>query len=125
MVIGIGMDVVETSRVAQALARSGSRFSDRVYSAAELAECTGRADRIAALSGRFAAKEACLKALGTGFRGMSLRHVEVVRGQGGGSPVLSLSGRAAAEAERRGVRRLHLSLTHQGGVAAAVVILEG
>jgi holo-[acyl-carrier protein] synthase len=125
VVIGIGVDVIETGRVSQALTRSGSRFVERVYSCAELAECAGRADRAAALSGRFAAKEACLKALGTGFRGMSLREVEVVRDRDSGAPILSLSGRAAAEAERRGVRRLHVSITHQAGVAAAMVILEG
>jgi holo-[acyl-carrier protein] synthase len=123
MVIYVGLDVVEIARIARALAKFGSRFEDRVYTQAERADCAGRADRFAALAGRFAAKEACLKALGTGFRGASLRQVEVVKANGG-PPQLKLSGSAAEQASRRGVRRLHLSVSHEPGVAAAVVILE-
>src|SRR3989441_13337620 len=84
-----------------------------------------RADRAQALAGRLAAKEALLKALGTGSaRGISFQQVEVVRADGG-SAAMSLTGSAAAEARRKGVRHIHLSLTHQPGLAAAVVILEG
>jgi holo-[acyl-carrier protein] synthase len=125
MILGVGLDVVETERIARALAAHGRGFEERVYTPTELAECGRRADRVQALAGRFAAKEAFLKALGTGFsRGLSLRQVEVVRGEGG-HPALRLEARAAAQAERRGVRRMHLSLSHQPGLAAAVVILEG
>src|SRR2546428_395344 len=78
-----------------------------------------------ARAARFAAKEALLKALGTGSaHGISFLQVEVIR-QDGGSAALSLTGSAAAEARRRGVRHVHLSLSHQPGLAAAVVILEG
>ncbi len=125
MILGVGLDVVETDRVARALATHGRRFEERVYTPAELAECEQRADRAQALASRFAAKEAFLKALGTGSaQGLSFRQVEVVRGDGG-HPVLRLTGSAAAEARRRGVRQLHVSLTHEPGLAAAVVILEG
>jgi holo-[acyl-carrier protein] synthase len=125
MILGVGLDVVETERIARALATHGRRFEERVYTAAELAECAARADRAQALAGRFAAKEALLKALGTGSaRGISFRQVEVVRGNGG-SAVVSLMGRAAVEAGRKGVRQIHVSLSHEPGLAAAVVILEG
>ena len=125
MIIGVGLDVVETARVARALAAHGRRFEERVYSTAELAACAQRADRVQALAGRFAAKEAFLKALGTGYtRGFSLRQVEVVQGEGG-QPALKLAPAAAAKAHARGVQRVHVSLTHEPGLAAAVVILEG
>ena len=125
MILGVGLDIVETARVARALANHGARFADRVYTPAELADCAARADRVQALAGRFAAKEAFLKALGTGWiRGLSLRHVEVVRGKSG-PPELRLLGSAVDRVRERGVCGLHLSLSHQPGVAAAVVILEG
>lgn len=124
MILGVGLDVVETGRIARALTTYGSRFAERVYTAAELAACADRADRIEALAGRFAAKEAFLKALGTGWiSGITLRQVEVMRGQGG-RPELRLQGGAAARLEERGVRRVHLTISHQPGLAAAVVILE-
>src|SRR3989441_464012 len=125
MILGVGLDVVDTDRVARALTAHGRRFEERVYTAAELAECAQRADRAQALAGRFAAKEAFLKALGTGSaRGLALRQVEVVRGKDG-NPALRLTGSAAAEARRRGVREVHLSLSHQPALAAAGVILQG
>jgi holo-[acyl-carrier protein] synthase len=125
MILGVGLDVVETARLDRALASSGARFAERVYTAAELADCAARPDRIQALAGRFAAKEAFLKALGTeSVLELLLQEVEVVAGDGG-RPELRLGGSAAARVSERGVRRWYLSLTHDGGVAAAVVILEG
>ena len=124
-IIGVGLDVVETTRVAQLLGRHGTRFERLVYTEREIAACAGRADRVAALAGRIAAKEAFLKALGTGWvSGLSLRQVEVLRANGG-APELALSSATADLARRRGVRRMHLSLSHEPGFAAAVVILEG
>lgn len=124
MILGVGLDVVETPRVARALATYGARFAERVFTAAELADCAGRADRAEALAARFAAKESFLKALGTGWiTGLSLRDVEVTRATDG-PPMLRLVGGAADRAAERGVRRVHLSLSHQTGLAAAVVILE-
>ena len=94
-------------------------------SPAERSECAGRADRADALAARFAAKEACFKALGTGWsKGVSFLQVEVRRGEGG-APQLALKGEAADRAKARGVTRVHVTLTHSAGVAAAAVILEG
>jgi holo-[acyl-carrier protein] synthase len=124
MIVGFGLDVVETARIARMLAHHGSRFRERVFTAAELDECRERLDEAQALAARFAAKEACLKALGTGWRrGFSFRDVEVVRTDGG-APTLRLGGGAAIRAKERGVRAMHVSLTHEPGLAAAAVILE-
>lgn len=125
MVLGVGLDIVEIARIARALAVHGQRFAERVYTPGELAACASRADRAQALAGRFAAKEAFLKAMGTGWvRGVSLRQVEVVECPGG-MPAIQLMGGAADRAQRKQVRTVHLSITHQPGLAAAVVILEG
>ena len=117
MILGVGLDVVDTARVAGALAAHGRRFEQRVY--------TGTADRIQALAARFAAKEAFLKALGIGLTsGVPLTEIEVMKGDDG-QPAVRLGARAAARADERGVRHVHLSLSHQPGLAAAVVVLEG
>jgi holo-[acyl-carrier protein] synthase len=125
MILGIGLDLVEISRLARALDRSGERFLDRVFTATERRDCEGRADAPQGFAARFAAKEACLKAFGTGWsEGLAFRQVEVVRGEGG-QPELVLHGPAEARARAMGVRRVHVTLTHQPGVAAAMVVLEG
>jgi holo-[acyl-carrier protein] synthase len=124
MIVGFGLDVVETARIARMLAEHGRRFRERVFTATELEECRERHDEAQALAARFAAKEACLKALGTGWRrGFGLRDVEVVRTEGG-APTIRLGGGAATRARERGVRAVHVSLTHEPGLAAAAVILE-
>jgi holo-[acyl-carrier protein] synthase len=125
MVVGIGIDVVETARLSRALSTHGWRFEDQVFTPNELADSANRRDRTQALAGRFAAKEACLKALCTGlFDGVSLRQAEVVSGDAG-APRLRLTGALAERARLRGVRSVYVSLTHERGVAAAVVVLEG
>lgn len=125
MIVGVGIDLVETARMARAVEEHGERLEARIFTPAERADCAGRVDRVQALAARFAAKEACLKALGTGWaRGLSFRQVEVVR-DGEGRPSLLLAGLAASRAHEMGVRRIHVSLTHQPGAAAAVVVLEG
>jgi len=124
MIVGVGLDVVEVDRIATALRRHGERFERRVFTRAESAACRDRVDRVLALGARFAAKEACLKALGTGWAaGIGFVDVEVVRNPGGG-PGLRLHGPAAERAAALGVDRIHVSLTHQRSVAAAVVVLE-
>jgi holo-[acyl-carrier protein] synthase len=124
-IIGVGLDVVETDRLAQVLARQGDRFEQRVYGPRELSACAGRGDRVTALASSFAAKEAFLKALGTGLTGgLSLRQVEVVTSNGG-VPRVALCGVTAIRARERGVRRVHLGLGLEPGLAAAVVVLEG
>lgn len=125
MVIGVGIDLADPARLARAVDRHGSLFERRVFTDRELEACAERRDRMQALAARFAAKEACLKALGTGMTmGLSLRQIEVVRGPEG-RPRLELHGVAQRYAAAAGVKALHVSLTHERGVAAAVVILEG
>ena len=125
MILGLGLDVVETAQLGRLIEGYGERFEERVFTEREREECAGRADRAQALAARFAAKEACMKALGTGWsQGISFLQVEVVSPDGG-APVVSLSGRAADRAREQGVRRVHVSLSHQPGIAAAAVILEG
>lgn len=124
MIIGVGIDVVTTERIERAL-DNGQRFEERTFTVAERAECAGRADRTQALAARFAAKEACLKALGTGWgRGYTFHQVEVAT-RDDGRPELRLAGLAADRARVLGVRAIHVSLTHEPVAAAAVVVLEG
>ena len=124
MIKGIGIDLIQTSRLARALERHGDRFERRVFTEGELEQCRGRRDRTLALAARFAAKEACLKALGTGWaEGLSFRQIEVVR-SAGGKPELRLHGAARERARAAGVRSILVSLTHQDEAAAALVVLE-
>jgi holo-[acyl-carrier protein] synthase len=124
VILGLGVDVVDIARLERARAMHGRRLDQRIFTADELRECAARTDQTAALAARFAAKEACMKALGTGFaRGISFRHVEVLRGEDG--PRLRLSGGAADRAQVLGVRRMHVSLSHEPGLAVAVVVIEG
>ena len=125
MTVGIGIDLVDVERLHRALGQHGRRFEARIFTPGEIADCAGRADRTLALAARFAAKEACLKALGTGWsQGLGFRDVEVVRGPSG-RPEIRLHGRAAARAQGLGAERIHVSLTHERRVAAAVVVLDG
>jgi holo-[acyl-carrier protein] synthase len=125
-ILGLGLDLVEISRIRAALDRHGERFLARIAGEYEgrLADAqrgTAFAEHVAGL---FAAKEAVLKALGTGAAvGAALRDVIVERGAHG-QPTVRLVGGAARHAEERGVARIHLSITHERGHAAAVAILE-
>ena len=124
MIVGVGLDLIETARLARSLSNHGTRFEQRVYTPAEREACRDRADRIQALAARFAAKEACLKALGTGWAGgLAFSQIEVT-GRTGERPGIRLSGKAAERARELGVRGIHVSLTHQPGMAGAVVVLE-
>lgn len=126
MVLGIGIDLCEVARMRSALARFGDRLLDRCFTGQERADCLVRRDPAPGLAARWAAKEAAAKALGTGLGGpVGWREVEVVRTPTG-QPELHLTGGAAAYvAGRWGEVRLHLSLTHERGMAAAMVIAEG
>ena len=125
VIVGIGIDVVTPERLERALAGHGGAFEGRVFTPGERAECASRADRAQALAARFAAKEACFKALGTGWGdGYGLQQVEVVTGPAG-RPELRLAGGAAERARELGVRAIHVSLSHEPVAAAAVVVLEG
>jgi holo-[acyl-carrier protein] synthase len=125
LILGIGIDLLETARMRRALDRSGDRFVSRVFTEAEAAYCRRQRRPEQRFAVRFAAKEAFLKALGTGWSGgISWRDVEVDR-KLGGAPRILLAGRAAEIASRKGVERIHLSLTHLAETVAAVVVIEG
>jgi holo-[acyl-carrier protein] synthase len=123
MILGVGLDVCDVRRLRRALARAG--FRERVFDDEEVRYCEGRARSDLHYSARFAAKEAFFKAIGTGWgKGVGWRDV-AVRGNGDEPPVLRISGAAARHARDLGVIRSHLSLSHSGDYAAAVVVLEG
>ena len=119
MILGLGSDIVDIRRIEAAIVRHGERFLDRVFTPVELAKAERRTERIraATFAKRFAAKEAAAKALGTGIsQGVNWLEIEVVR-EPGGRPTLSFHGRAADFAQRLGVTRSALSLTHSGSLA--------
>lgn len=125
MVLGIGIDLVQIERVRRAMERWQDRFLQRVFTPEEVAYALRRHDPAEHLAARFAAKEATLKALGTGLTmGVRWREMEVRRARGQ-RPTLAVSGRMAALSTSRGVRTFHLSITHDGGYAMAQVLAEG
>ena len=125
LIIGVGTDLVEIKRIERTMQRYGERFLNRVFTERERAECLRRPNEAEALAARFAAKEAAMKALGTGYRqGVVFQDLEV-RHQPTGKPELLFSGIARERAVALSVRAAHVSLTHDGGNALAVVILEG
>lgn len=117
--IGIGVDLVDVERFARMLARRPGLRS-RLFTAVEIADSAGQANRLAA---RFAAKEAVMKALGVGLGSFGFHDVEVVKATSG-APSLHLSGAAAVLAAQRGVRAWHVTLTHTALAAEAVVLAE-
>jgi holo-[acyl-carrier protein] synthase len=124
MIVGTGIDIVEVPRLAATLERFGERFLKRVFTTAEIHYCDSKMNRAERYAARFAAKEAGLKAIGTGLRnGISWRELEVSR-EPGGRPTLALHGKAATYAARLGARRTSLSLSHTAQHAIAQVILE-
>lgn len=125
MIIGTGIDITEVPRIQQALDRYGDRFLKRVFTTVEVGYCTGKPNAAERLAARFAAKEAGMKALGTGLRGgITWKDVEVTR-LPGQRPRLLYHGRAAEIAAALGCKQTHLSLSHTGEQAIAHVILEG
>ena len=123
-IIGIGLDATELPRVAQLLQRYGDRFLRRVFTEGEITYCTRRRDPVPHLAGRFAVKEAAMKALGTGHsRGVLWKDIEVVRV--GGPPQLRLHGGAARRADSLLVRRSLVTITHSETLALAQVMLLG
>ena len=115
-----GVDIIEIHRVRNVAERYGERFLRRVYTKGEIAYSRGRAPQLAS---RFAAKEAVMKALGTGIRGVSWQEVEVVR-ERGQAPAVRLHGGALDRAERMGIEHLALSLSHSEDYAVAFVVGE-
>ena len=124
MIYGIGIDTVAIERFQRFMDNGNTAVLDRLFTSAERSRCAGRKDTASCLSARFAAKEAFLKALGTGLRdGISWHDVEV-RNDALGKPELILSGKAAEQFEANKLVSKHLSLSHDGGSAIAMVVLE-
>lgn len=123
-IIGLGFDATDIPRVANVLARYGDRFLRRIFTEGEIAYCTRRRDPVPSLAARFASKEACMKALGTGHsRGVLWKDIEVFRQFG--PPQLRLHGGAARRAAEMHVERSLLTITHSQSLAMAQVLLFG
>jgi holo-[acyl-carrier protein] synthase len=116
----IGVDILDIGRLERQIAVVGERFMAKLLTAAELAHCAGRTEQLAT---RIAAKEAAVKVLGTGFRGVRWHEIEVVTASNG-APSLRLIGAAATAASALGLDALELSCSHDGGFAVAVVVGE-
>jgi holo-[acyl-carrier protein] synthase len=125
MIVGTGIDIAEVPRIQQSIERFGQRFLERVYTAGEMRYCDSKANRAERYAARFAAKEAAMKALGTGWNhGVRWRDCEVVR-LPGGRPTIHFHGKAEEFAAKLGVKNAALSITHTKEQAFAQVILEG
>lgn len=124
MIVGTGVDIVETPRIEEALGRHGQRFARRLYTAAEIAYCEKFKNKAERYAARFAAKEAAFKALGTGWRdGVRWLDVEVTH-LPSGKPELRLTGRALELAKQMGVERTLVSISHSDRYVVAQVIFE-
>jgi holo-[acyl-carrier protein] synthase len=125
MIIGIGIDTVSISRMEKLIHARGERFLHKIFSENEIGEGMKRHKNAPYFAARFAAREAFVKALGTGFaRGVSFRDITVGKGDRG-RPELSFSSRTEVLLKARGIERCHVSITHDGDCAQAIVILEG
>jgi holo-[acyl-carrier protein] synthase len=124
MIVGTGIDIAEVPRIRDAIERFGDRFLQRIFTPAEICYCDSKKNRVERYAARFAAKEAAMKALGTGWsHGVRWRDCEVVR-LPGGRPTMSFHGKAGEIAARLGVKAAALSLSHTAEQAVAQVILE-
>lgn len=124
MIVGLGLDISEIDRIAAAIQRHGAPILERLYTPAEVAYCESHKNKFERYAARFAAKEAAMKALGTGWtRGVRWRDIEVANAPGG-KPTLRLQGVARQFAEKLGVKNISLSITHSGNLALAQVIFE-
>ena len=124
MIVGSGIDIAEVPRIEASIARFGDRFLRRIFTEGEIRYCDSKANRIERYAARFAAKEAAMKAIGTGWNhGVTWRDVEVGR-QPGGRPTIAFHGKAAEFAAKLGAVHIALSLSHTKEFAIAQVILE-
>jgi holo-[acyl-carrier protein] synthase len=124
MIVGTGIDITEVPRIREVIERHGERFLKRIFTEGEIQYCESKANRMERYAARFAAKEAGMKAIGTGWNhGVRWRDIEVARNPGG-RPTLLLHGKAADFAAKLGATNIALSLTHTAEEAMAQVILE-
>jgi holo-[acyl-carrier protein] synthase len=124
VVIGLGIDIVDISRINTLLKKYGQRFLERVFSLDEIAYCMNRHDSATCLAGRFAVKEAAFKALSAG-RSSGIPFKDIAVDMRDGAPQLILTGKAYELSQSLGVVKHHVSISHDKGCAVAVVILEG
>lgn len=123
-IVGTGIDIVECLRIAQMIERHGELFITRVYTEGEIEYCSARKAATQHYAGRWAAKEAVLKALGTGWRrGISWRDIEI-RNNRQGAPMVHLRAGARDVMEKAGIQRLHVSISHCRSFAVAHVVAE-
>lgn len=125
MIIGTGIDIAEVPRIRASIERFGAKFTDRIYTERERAYVERKANKYERYAARFAAKEAGMKAIGTGWRGGITWHDFEVTNLPTGKPTLAFHGKAAEVAARLGVKHVSLSLTHTAEQGMAFVILEG
>ncbi|HEY2462122.1 MAG TPA: holo-ACP synthase [Candidatus Acidoferrum sp.] len=124
VIVGLGVDIAEVERIKAAIERHGAVFVRRIYTGREAEYCEGFKNKFERYAGRFAAKEATMKALGTGWkRGVRWVDMEIIR-EPSGRPTISLSGEARKIADALGVKRISLSITHTSTQALAQVIFE-
>jgi holo-[acyl-carrier protein] synthase len=124
LIVGLGLDIAEIDRIEAAITRHGAPFIERLYTPKETAYCESHRNRFERYAARFAAKEAAMKALGTGWRyGVRWRDIEVAR-EPSGKPTLNLEGVAREFADKLGVKNISLTITHSGNLALAEVIFE-
>jgi len=124
MIVGTGIDIAEVSRIAASIERFGRRFTERVFTPDEIRYCESKANKAERYAARFAAKEAAMKAIGTGWKhGVTWQDIEVSRAPGG-RPTISFRGRAAEFFRKLGAVRAHVSITHTAELAMAQVVLE-
>ena len=124
MIVGTGIDITEVPCIREAIQRHGERFLQRIFTEGEIQYCESKVNRVERYAARFAAKEAGMKAIGTGWNhGVRWRDIEVAR-KPGGRPTLLLHGKAAEFAAKLGATNVALSLTHTAEQAMAQVILE-
>lgn len=121
LIAGIGTDIVEIERIKKAVAVNGERFLKRIFTDAELNFCLGKKDPYPSLAARFAAKEAVFKSLGTGLGVCSWKDVEVMRSSNS-APEIILGGNAVELAERDGVIKVFISISHDRGRAVAYAL---
>jgi len=125
MILGLGVDLIEIDRVKRAHEKRGQRFLSRLFTSAEAKYCLAKSDPYPSLAGRFAAKEAVIKAFSKGFGSRwQWRHIEVVK-EPSGKPGIQVSGVLETLRKERNITAIHLSIAHSKRDATAVVVLEG
>ncbi len=124
MITGLGIDIIKIKRIGDLIDRWGDKFIKRIFTTGEIVYCQKKSPSLQHYSARFSAKEAVFKMLGTGWRDMRWKDIEVIN-DNLGKPEIKLSGRAREIADEKGIEKIHLSLTHEDEYAVAQVIGEG